>query len=185
MCNQHFQADAATSYINLASHTSHLQIRIRIGLNFFKRVIFLWFFLNTHHLLTRLLNTKGKTFFKLTLILLSALLLHNSYKFSCMCVIQKTILMLCYTFLGLWIWLATYESRYLRGPSQMTSAYFWSFLTPPPPLVSTCQNLDTPLSDDVRSVHPPPPFEKISRNYIYPINTIITIISLLKIFLFI
>ena len=38
----------------------------------------------------------------------------------------------------------------------MTSAYFWSFLTPPPPHVSVCQNLNTPLNNDVRPEHTPP-----------------------------
>ena len=45
--------------------------------------------------------------------------------------------------------------KFIRGLSQMTSAYFWSFLTPPPPYVSVCQTLNTPLSNDVRPEHTP------------------------------
>ena len=58
----------------------------------------------------------------------------------------------------------------------MTSAYFWTFLTPPPPFVSICQTLNTPLSNDVRPWHTPLPLlrtnfyvnkRKVSNKYNY------------------
>ena len=55
---------------------------------------------------------------------------------------------------------------YLRGPSQMTPAYFWSFLTPPPPLSALVRIWTPPLSDDVRSVHTPPFRKNFTKLYI-------------------
>ena len=40
----------------------------------------------------------------------------------------------------------------------MTSAYFWSFLTPPPPLSAFVRLWTPPLGNDVRPWHTPPPF---------------------------
>ena len=44
-----------------------------------------------------------------------------------------------------WIMLSSLDLYFtLRGLSQMTSAYFWRFLTPPPSYVSVCQTLNAP-----------------------------------------